>query len=383
MIDDYTSHRERSPFGLDQTTPAYTVTQVITECNFSLEADFADLEVEGEVLNFKINQGKWVFFDLKDEESSLNCFMVLSRLGIALSDGMRVRVRATPRLTRWGKFSLTVSAILPLGEGNIKKSFEMLKRKLTAEGLFDPARKRPLPDHLTEIGVISSTAAAGYFDFLKILDNRWSGLTISTINTGVQGLPAIDQIIQALEFFNTQASVEVIALLRGGGSSDDLAIFNDERLVRAIAASRIPVITGIGHEIDTTLADLAADLRASTPSNAAERLTPDKTAALTHLRQLRTRTTKFLLDQISSVQSDYEHLIHDVARELFRRIDAEQQSLREKRQILQSLSPESILQRGYAILRGKPSPGSDLEIITHTQILNAKVTHVTDRPNTH
>ena len=253
-----------------------TVSQFIDFCNQSLDYAFPSLIIEGEVASFKVNQGKWVFFDLKDAESSIGCFMTISQLNIALTDGMKVQVWATPGLTRWGKFSLTVRKMLPVGEGSIKKSFELLKRKLTAEGIFDPAKKRPLPSGISKVGVISSTSAAGYIDFLKILDNRWGGLQIYTINTQVQGLAASEQIIRALNFFNQHGGVEVVAILRGGGSADDLAVFNDEQLARTIAASRIPVLTGIGHEIDESLADLAADVRASTPSNAAERLVLDR-----------------------------------------------------------------------------------------------------------
>lgn len=168
----------------------YQVSELIQRCNFALERELGETLVEGEVASFKVNQGKWVFFDLKEGESSVSCFMPLSQLTVALSDGMQVRVRATPKLTRWGKFSLTIRRIIPVGEGSIKKSFELLKKKLTTEGLFDPARKRPLPVDPTKIGVISSTAAAGYIDFLKILENRWGGLEIKTINTQVQGIAA-------------------------------------------------------------------------------------------------------------------------------------------------------------------------------------------------
>ena len=174
------------------------------------------------------------------------------------------------------------STIKPVGEGSIKKSFELLKKKLTAEGLFDEARKRPLPWLPQHIGVISSVDAAGYRDFIKIISSRMGGLTIDVISTQVQGAAAADQIITAIKQFNEMANPpEVLAILRGGGSRDDLAVFDDEKLVRAVAASRIPTITGVGHEIDTTLIDLVADKRASTPSNAAELLVPDRRELIT------------------------------------------------------------------------------------------------------
>lgn len=357
----------------------FTVAEFVEVCNQSLEYAFTGVIVEGEVASFKVNQGKWVFFDLKDGEYSIGCFLPLNMLGVAIKDGMKVRVRATPKLTRWGRFSLTVQAILPLGEGNIKKSFELLKQKLTREGLFDLAKKRPLPQNLSKIGIISSTGAAGYIDFLKILDNRWGGLQISTINTQVQGLDAPAQIIRALNAFNQQSQVEVIAILRGGGSADDLSAFNDEQLARAIAASRIPVITGIGHEIDESLADLAADVRASTPSNAAERLVPDRQAMRRQVLLLVERVRDRIYAQIDQQIRETRRQAENLTRDFLQRVDAQLQRLAESRKILQTLNPENILQRGYAILRGKLSPGETIEIQTYQQLLTAEIKHVQNR----
>ena len=249
-----------------------TPTELIVAVNQTLEYAYSPVMITGEVASFKVNQGKWVFFDLKDEESSVPCFMTLWSLKQPLEDGMKVVVRAVPKVTKWGKFSLTVSAVQPVGEGSLKKAYEMLKKKLADEGLFDPAKKRKLPEDLTRLGVISSTQAAGYADFIKIINARWGGMKVQVAHTQVQGLDASDQIMRALQYFNERGEVQVIAILRGGGSADDLACFNDEALVRAVAASKIPVICGIGHEVDESLCDLACDVRASTPSNAAEML---------------------------------------------------------------------------------------------------------------
>ena len=364
-----------------KTEPNFTVTEFIDICNQSLEYSFVGVLVEGEVASFKISQGKWVFFDLKEGESVINCFMPLTALNLPLADGMKVRVRATPKVTRWGRFSLTVQRVLPLGEGSIKKSFELLKRKLTAEGLFDPARKRPLPVHPTKIGVISSTAAAGYKDFLKIVDNRWGGLQIFTINTQVQGIAAPEQIVRALQYFNEHAEVEVIAILRGGGSADDLSAFNDEQMVRAIASSRIPVITGIGHEIDESLADLAADLRASTPSNVAERLTPDRQAILQQVHLVPKRLAQRLLEQITSLRRANEDRKRQLAKALSYQLQQVRQHLQETKRILASLSPENVLQRGYAIITGKLSPGAKIQLTTQQNLITAEVLDVESRQN--
>ena len=359
--------------------PNFTVSEFIDVCNQALEYAFSSVLIEGEVSSFKVNQGKWVFFDLKEDDASLNCFMPLFQLSAAITDGMKVRVRAIPKVTKWGRFSLTVQQILPLGEGSIKKSFELLKRKLTAEGLFDPARKRPLPANPTHIGVVSSTGAAGYKDFLKILENRWGGLKISTINTMVQGISAPEQIIRAIQHFNEQGQVEVIAILRGGGSADDLSAFNDEQLARAIAASRIPIITGIGHEIDESLADLAADVRASTPSNAAERLTLDRQEILRQVHQNPTRLAKRLLEQIALCRREVVEKQRQLAKRLDDHIEQTRHHLVETRRVLDSLSPENILRRGYAIVAGKLSPGSEITLTTYQNLITAEIKNVKPR----
>ena len=150
--------------------PKFSPTTFINAVNQSLEYAYESVLIEGEISSFKINQGKWVFFDLKDEESSVGCFMSVWNLRIPLEDGMKVVVRGVPKITKWGKFSFTVTTVQPVGEGSLKKAFELLKKKLSGEGLFDPAKKRNLPEDLVKIGVISSTQAAGYKDFIKIIN---------------------------------------------------------------------------------------------------------------------------------------------------------------------------------------------------------------------
>ncbi|HEU0266070.1 MAG TPA: exodeoxyribonuclease VII large subunit, partial [Candidatus Saccharimonadaceae bacterium] len=259
----------------------YSVSDFIAIVNQTLDFAYPTVEIEGEVASFKVNQGKFVFFDLKDSSSTVSCFMMVFQLRVPIEDGMKVIVTASPKLTNWGRFSLTVRTIRPSGEGSLKKSFELLKAKLDKEGLFAVERKRPLPTTPRHIGVISSTGAAGYADFVKIVNARWGDMQIDVAHVQVQGEVAPEQMVRALKYFNQQEMLpEVIVLIRGGGSADDLSAFNDEPLVREIAASRVPVLTGIGHEIDVSLADLVADLAASTPSNAAELLVPDRREVL-------------------------------------------------------------------------------------------------------
>ena len=381
---------------------SFTPTEFIGVVNQTLEYAYAPVMITGEVASFKVNQNKWVFFDLKDEESSVSCFMTLWSLRVPLEDGMKVMVRAVPKLTKWGKFSLTVDAIQPVGEGSLKKAYEMLKKKLTAEGLFDKSKKRGLPADLTCLGVISSTQAAGYADFVKILNARWGGIKIEVAHTQVQGLDAPDQIIQALNYFNERGEVQVIAILRGGGSADDLSCFNDEALVRAIAASRIPVITGIGHEVDESLCDLVADVRASTPSNAAEMLTRDRVVESTKVHKMMRQAEQAVMQEIERARINNNSAVsqivkgimdkyigpmreanHEKITKLFDKIkDAHgkmMENVRHKLKLLDALNPEKVLSQGYAILSGKISPGEVIGILTHKNEIKAEIKSVKER----
>jgi len=391
--------RKREENGLFE---AITPTDFINIVNQTLEYAYSAVTIVGEVASFKVNQGKWVFFDLKDAESSVGCFMPVWDLRMPLEDGMKVVVRGTPKVTRWGKFSFTVTKVAPVGEGSLKKAYELLKKKLAGEGLFDPAKKRSLPKDLTRIGVISSTQAAGYADFIKILNARWGGLKVLTAHTQVQGLDAPDQIIRALQYFNERSEVQVIAILRGGGSADDLACFNDEALVRAVASSRIPVICGIGHEVDESLCDLACDVRASTPSNAAEMLTQDKQEELVRLSGTMNRVKQVLLQEVERARDlnrgKVERISHGLItkyiepmlddcknkmQQMLQKLQGEcvnlENSLRQKMKLLEVLNPEKVLARGYAILSGKISPGNVVKITTFSKEVEAEVKKVKER----
>lgn len=353
--------------------------EFLSVVNQTLEYAYPSVLITGEVASFKINQGKWVFFDIKDEETSVPCFMSVYQLKVPLEDGMKVVVRGVPKLTKWGKFSFTVNAVKPVGEGSIKKAFELLKKKLAGEGLFDPAKKRGLPKDLTRLGVISSTQAAGYADFIKILNARWGGIHVQVAHTQVQGMDAPEQIVRALKYFNERGDVQVIAIIRGGGSADDLSCFNDEELVRAIAASKIPVITGIGHEVDESLADLVADKRASTPSNAAEMLTPDKASIRNGVRSSVMRAGSVVLSRIDVKKNELHEKVDSTYREIKNRIDKIHDDIKQKIKLIEVLNPEKVLKQGYAILSGKVSPGSVVKITTYDKEINAEVKEIHER----
>ena len=360
---------EKSPF---------SVSEAIAVINQTLEYAYPTITVEGEVSSFKVNQNKYVFFDIKDESGTLGCFMSVYQLRTQLEDGMKVMVVAQPRLTQWGRFSLTVRDVRPVGEGSLKRAFELLRAKLEKEGLFSPERKRTLPSLPTRIGVISSTAAAGYGDFVKILSL-----------TQVQGLDAPRQIIRAIDHFNQMAEpVDVIAIVRGGGSADDLSTFNDEPLVRAIAASRVPTIVGVGHEVDVTLADMVADVRAATPSNAAQILVPDKREVD---RQVRTNVQTMVnaigtlyAQQLKLVAEQRERLLGGV-QQVYKRAEDRYAQLAA---VLSQLDPRTALQRGYALIfdaKGKPlgdkkiAAGDTIQIETKRYNITAGVQDATEK----
>ncbi|MBQ3468158.1 exodeoxyribonuclease VII large subunit [Candidatus Saccharibacteria bacterium] len=359
--------------------PRFTVTEFVDVVNQTLDYAYPTALVEGEVSEYKVNQGKWVFFSLKDENTSLPCFIPLFQLKVPLDDGMKVIARGCPKLTKQGKFSFTIRQIMPVGEGSIKKAYEMLKKKLEKEGLFAPERKRPLPENLVKIGVISSTGAAGYADFCKIINARWGGLEIQTAHTQVQGIDAPMQIIRALKYFNEKSEVQLIAIIRGGGSADDLSCFNDEALAREIAASKIPVITGIGHEVDESLADLVADLRGSTPSNVAELITPDRRAVSAKIAQNVKSARSQVCQALINTYDIVERYCSDAKANLGTRIDAEIANVASRIKLIERLNPENVLKQGYAIISGKLTIGEEVEVITLTQIAKAEIIKTKER----
>ncbi len=258
----------------------YSVSQFVEFVNAALgSAVFPEgAAVEGEVTGYRTSQGKWIWFDLKDEGALINCFATVWQLRSPIEDGMRVRAFGLPKIhPKSGKFSLVVERVELVGEGALRRAYELLKKKLTDEGLFAPERKRPLPAFPRRIGLIASAESAAYGDFLRILGNRWGGLEIVLADVQVQGRAAVPQIVNAFRYFNEHPdAAEVLVLTRGGGSLEDLQAFNSEEVARAVFGSRLPVVVGVGHERDESLADHAADVRASTPTNAAEIVVPDR-----------------------------------------------------------------------------------------------------------
>jgi exodeoxyribonuclease VII large subunit len=365
----------------------YQVSDLISVINQTLDYAYPSVVVEGEVASFKFSKNKYVFFDIKDDEGVLPCFMMAFQLRVALEDGMRVRLLAQPRLTAWGKFSLTVREVLPVGEGSIKRSFALLQAKLEKEGLFDPARKRHLPAIPHKIALVASVESAGYADFIKILNSRWGGVEVTVADVQVQGMSAANQIIRAIDHLNQQAELaDVLVIVRGGGSAEDLAVFNDEALVRAVAASRIPTLVGVGHEVDTTLCDLAADVRAATPTNAAQLVVPDRAALIRELDQRERRLYERMAHRAADMRRKVDQAAQAMMKALEYRVSDWQRRLQQAGQVLRQLDPKVVLKRGYALVRDakgglikaatQVKVGDKLTITTASAILQAGVTDV-------
>lgn len=351
--------------------PVYSVSDFIALVNQTLEYAYPFVVIEGEISGFNINQDKFIFFDLKDEQNSIGCFMMIFQLKMPIENGMKVRIQAQPKLTNKGKFSLTVINIIPIGEGNLKKAFDMLKLKLEKEGLFSESRKRSLEKYPSSIGLISSWTASGANDFLTILNQRWGGLTVKFANVQVQGEKSPDQIVSAIEFFNQQAKlVDTLAIIRGGGSLDDLWAFNTEPVVRAIASSRIPTVVGVGHEDDISLSDLAADLRASTPTQAAQLIVPDKKQVISDLTNLRRTITNSINSLVGGILEDRLNKMTINMKNIF--IQTEQKILFMSKS-LDVFNPSRALKRGYSIIRlGEKVIGS-IKMVKKGNIVSAEV----------
>ena len=346
-----------------------SVSELSDYINQTLEYAYPSVVVEGEVSSFKISQGKWVFFDIKDSQTTLGCFMSIYQLNTPLEDGMLVRVVAQPKLTTWGKFSLTVKSVELAGEGSVKKAFELLKLKLEKEGLFALDRKRQLPQYPKRVALVTSKQAAAYNDFVTILQDRWSGVVVDHLQVQVQGSSAPQQIVEAIEYFNMKAAdYDALVIIRGGGSAEDLQAFQTEPVARAIYSSEIATVVAIGHEDDISLAELVADLRAATPTDAARLLVPDKKSVISQLEasiSLQSELTLKILQRESdkltrfhnSLRFVIDSAVSDLSSKQYRlnsaistAINSSHSEFAVLSQKLTSLSPQSVLDRGYAVV---------------------------------
>lgn len=333
-----------------------------------------DAVVEGEVSEYRVNQQKWIFFKIKDEGAVLECFSTVFRIRAPLEDGMRVRVYGRPGIyAKSGRLSMNVEWAEPAGEGALKRAFELLKAELEKEGLFAQGRKRPLPSIPKNIGLIASRESAAYGDFLKVLGQRFGGLTVYVMHVQVQGADAVKNIEDAFAYFNahhTELGLDCIALIRGGGSLEDLAAFNSREVAYAVFGSVVPVV--VGHEQDVSIADFVADLRASTPSNAAELMVPHR-ADISRFVDAMANTMAYQIDALhgaartniddavgalDAVVTERSHEIDRMRERIFLRLNffheriiMHQSKIDGLIRLMRSFSPHAVLERGYAIVK--------------------------------
>jgi exodeoxyribonuclease VII large subunit len=364
----------------------YTITEITKEIKGILEESLPSVWVEGEISNYTLHSSGHRYFSMKDENAQIRCTLWRFR-GIRLSfepeDGMKVIAFGNITVyERNGQYQLDVIELIPAGWGKLEIAFQRLKEKLFQEGLFDEEHKRPLPEFPESIGLVTSPTGAAIRDMIKIIHKRFPSVRIIVNPVRVQGEEAAEEIAQAIQEFNEFAKIDVMIIGRGGGSLEDLWAFNEEIVARAIYDSKIPIISAVGHQIDFTISDFVADLRAPTPSAAAQMVVRDKRELL---KETRSNAQKLISYQTSLIEYSKQRLKTaqqsygfrrplDLITQRSQRLDEFTRQLRDKiknhfefkkndlslrEEKLEALSPLSVLKRGYSIARKLP----ELEII--------------------
>ncbi|MCQ2368398.1 MAG: exodeoxyribonuclease VII large subunit [Kiritimatiellae bacterium] len=338
-----------------ETPKPFSVSSLTAAMKSLLETKFLKIYVEGEISGFKRYPSGHVYFTLKDESAQISAVMFSSyfercRVKAALKDGAKVLLYATVSLYQArGSAQLNVFAAKLVGEGDLMQRYLELKAKLEAEGLFDPRRKRPLPFMPRRIGIVSSEAGAVIHDMINVFKRRFPALEIRLFPALVQGEGAAESIIAGIEYFQRNFSPELLIVARGGGSFEDLFCFNDERLVRAIALSKIPTISAVGHETDFTLCDFAADKRAGTPSIAAEIAVPQLNDLKARIENSLHRLSAALRAKGENYAIKIDRLTDRLEYALVRYVERGEARLNTARRSLELLSPYSVLERGYSL----------------------------------
>ena len=354
-----------------------SVSELTLQIKAALEADFSTVWVSGELSNVSRPHSGHVYLTLKDQDAQIRGVMwrsVASQLAFDLRDGMEVVCKGgidvyPPR----GAYQLIIRRIEPLGVGSLQLALRQLQQKLAAEGLFDPQHKKPLPRFPRRIALVTSPTGAAIRDFLEVLRRRWRGVDVLVIPARVQGDGAAADLVRGIEAANALPEVpDVLVVTRGGGSLEDLWCFNEEPVVRAIFASQIPVVSAVGHEIDVTLSDLVADVRALTPSEAAELVVPSAEQLREQLDNHRQRLSAALrgraamgrarldalaghrafrrpFDRIQDLARTIDELDLRASRAMRYLLDRSRERLQGAAGRLESLSPLGVLQRGYSL----------------------------------
>ncbi len=357
-------------------THIFTVSELTQTIKLLLEENIPTLWLEGEVSNFKAHSSGHYYFTLKDQQAQISAVIWRSRvamLDFKIEDGMHVQALGNVRVfERSGRYNFDIIHIQPAGLGRLQMEFERLKKQLEAEGLFDARFKKPLPKFPLKIGVVTSETGAAVRDIINVLSRRAPHVQIVLRPVQVQGKGAAEDIAQAIKDFNEFGDVDLLIVGRGGGSLEDLWAFNEEAVARAIFESKIPIISAVGHEIDFTIADFVADLRAPTPSAAAELAVPNTQELQRNLLMYAQRMERAVLqkiqrfkEQLTAIQRSYglrrlEDLIRQYAmrvdelstqlvRNFLQNVRKNQEYLNQLGLRLESLNPKKVLERGYSI----------------------------------
>jgi len=330
-----------------------SVTELTERIKRTLEADFSEVALHGEVSNVARPRSGHVYFTLKDDLASIRAVMWKNearRLAFDLTDGLAVR--SLGRLTVYpprGDYQIVVRQIEPQGIGALELAFRQRYARLAGEGLFDPSRKRSLPRYPRRIVIITSPTGAAVRDLLQVTGRRWRCADVLIAPTRVQGTGADHEVVAAIELANQVAGADVIIVARGGGSLEDLWTFNEEAVVRAIASSTLPVVSAVGHEIDVTLADLAADKRALTPSEAGEFCVPDAREVALHMDHLAERLRLAGLTQLRDARGRLDQLAQRARQALDQDFLNRRHRAARLSASLEALSPLAVLARGYSL----------------------------------
>jgi exodeoxyribonuclease VII large subunit len=384
------------------TPQTYTVSKLTFHIRKLLEENdiLQDVWVQGEISNLSRPQSGHIYFTMKDANASLKCVMwktSAARLNLSLRDGMEVEVHGKIGVYEpQGQYQLYVDQIRPVGEGALFQEFLRLKSMLEAEGLFDPERKRPIPEFPKRIGIVTSATGAALRDMLNTLRRRLPLVEVILAPSPVQGTEAPSALVRAIQSLNRQR-VDVILVARGGGSIEDLWAFNDERVVRAVAASNAPVISGVGHETDFTLCDFAADLRAPTPTAAAELATQTTIDDLhfqlsTFQSRLASSTLSLVAEQkatlssliaelrylsparrIQSETQRVDDLTHRMHSSILHLVQLQSTHVKGMMRRLEALSPLAVLARGYAVVTRKDDGKVISSVAQTSDVMNVRV----------
>ena len=332
----------------------YSVAEVNRYLRETLEADslLADIWVSGEISNYTRSTAGHLYFTLKDQASQLRCVFFRPKVEVALEDGIAVVTHGRVSIYEvTGALQLYVDLVQPEGLGALHLEFERLKAKLEAEGLFEPSRKRPLPLFPRRIGVVTSPTGAVFHDIASIVARRYPLAELLLAPTQVQGEGAEDGIVQALQALDDMEGIDAVIVARGGGSLEDLWAFNEEKVARAIFASKAPVISGVGHDTDFTIADFVADVRAPTPSAAAELAVPDRAELEAHVRSLGDTLLRSMTRGMESSRQRVDEAGRAASMHLKNVLALSRERLRGRELELASLSPMATLTRGYALVQ--------------------------------